>query len=107
MAEYRAKAYFFQKVKNLQKLPMKELNRKFLLIGKKRVGKTRAIQQIYDRIAMGPQFPDRPSEFDDERRDWVLPEGYKYKEYAWVEHNTPAIAGFKTGDLRLFDYEKA
>ena len=48
MAEYRTKAYFFQKVKNLHKLPLKELKRKWLLLGKRRVGKTRMIQQIRD-----------------------------------------------------------
>ena len=37
--------------------------------------------------------------------DWILPDKYAYKEYAYVEHNLPTVVGFKTGDLRLFNYE--
>lgn len=37
--------------------------------------------------------------------DYILPDDYKYKDYAYVEHNLPKIVGFKTGDLRVFNYE--
>jgi hypothetical protein len=29
-----------------------------------------------------------------------------HEYYAYLEHMAPTVAGFKTGDLRLFNYEK-
>jgi hypothetical protein len=37
------KAYYFMKVPNLGKLAMEKLNRKYLILGNRRVGKTKFI----------------------------------------------------------------
>ena len=43
--------------------------------------------------------------WDHVEHDWILPDDYPYKRNAWIEKEQPEIVGFKTGDLRLFDYE--
>ena len=34
-----------------------------------------------------------------------MPDNYAFTDYAYVEHNLPKVGGFKTGDLRVFNYE--
>ncbi len=55
---------------------MNKLNRKFLILGQRRVGKSRFIQQVYDELVKDPKFPNKPAEWDHEKHDFVLPDAY-------------------------------
>ena len=103
------KLQFFQRVANLHKLPMQKLNRNWIVVGqKRRVGKSQMIQDLYDSLCEYPHFPEHPQKWDHMKADFINPDekGDIYKEYAYVEQNVPTIAGFKTGDLRRFNYEQ-
>ena len=86
---------------------MHKLNRKYLITGSQRTGKSRMLQDIYDTITAPLIVPDHLQERKWEffKQDFVPHDDYDYGKYAYVEHMAPAVSGFKTGDLRIFNYE--
>lgn len=104
---------YFRRIPKLGYVPKEDLTRKFLVLGQPQSGKTRVIQNLYDQFTK--------IEYEQSMYKWTSKSesGNKSLEsFKFASKNAPdqplekptdqlTVSGFKTGDIRAFEFQKA